>query len=809
MSKILKTVGKIAGVVGAVALVATGVGIPVVAGISMATLATVAGAVSLGASLLAGRPKAPQVPNEGIDRLQSTVNPRTNRKFVLGQTAMATDIMDYEYSSNQDYCHQFIVVAAHKVAGIDELWLNEKLAWTATGGAQGEYVGYLDVTPVLEGSSGNAINIGPRMGSTRRYTGCAYLYIRYKLTGNSKKTESPFAQSIPTKMVIRGRGAYTYDPRLDSTVPGGSGSHRADDQTTWTWNASASRNPALQLLWFLLGWRINGKVSVGCGLDGSRIDLESFITAANLCDETVTLAAGGTEPRYRGDGIGSTGIGPIQLIDNLKAAMNADLDDVDGKLRVAVFHNDLADPVADFGDDDMVGDFTWNQTPDLSDMFNVVRGTYVDPSDKVLYQMVDYPEVRLASRDSIDRLDSFDLAFVQSPSQAQRLAKQRLQRQQYGGTFETTFNARGWLIEKNSIIRLSCSVLGWTNKLFRVAQMEHRIDGTCPVVLREENAAIYAWDASEAPAVEPADPSEYDYTLNPFYQGIEDASTPAWSDIVDDGGKPMDNADVTANSQITIIPPPTTVLIERTWDQQIKEGQLPREAFAIVKRGDTDISRDDNVSYSLDNAGGAIGNVTVNNVDDDPDKGLITIDNISSSGTSRLIISAYGNDFGPYEIDIKIQDDPPPAPNAVGGGTDSSFPSVSTTSFVPLTGTSPSDQALDVTVTSTSDTVKISASLSVRVSSVDPDATQTFECQGQYFSGSTWSDMSGGISSASAFKESDPVTGRAKFIDGSISASWTVTGLSAGIYPIRLVGRKTSPTGNDIRLTGQAVSSLS
>lgn len=527
MSKVIKAIGKVAGIVAVGALALTGVGAIGafgLAGVALGAIGSailpIAGAIAMGASLLAGRPKAPSVPADTTDRLQSTIDPRTNRKFIFGNTAMATDIRDYEYTDDQTYCHQFIVVAAHKVAGIDQIWFNDKLAWTSSGGAQGDYAGYLTVTPILEGSAGNAINISPRMGSTRRYTGCAYVHVRYKLTGNSKKVDSPFAQAIPSKMVIRGRGAYVYDPRLDSTVPGGSGSQRANDQTTWAWDDNASRNPALQLLWYLLGWRINGKLSVGCGLGAKRIDLESFITAANLCDESVALAAGGTEPRYRGDGIGSTGVGPLQMIDNIKAAMNADLDDVDGKLRLTVFHNDLADPVADFGDDDMVDGFNWNQTPDLSDMFNVVRGTFVDSSDASLYQMIDYPEVSLPSRDEIERIDSFDLAFVQSPSQAQRLAKQRLQRQQYGGTLETVFNARGWLIEKNAVVRLSCSVLGWTNKLFRVAQMEHRVDGTCPVVLREENAAIYAWDKDEKAAVQPADPAEYDYTLNPYYQDM-------------------------------------------------------------------------------------------------------------------------------------------------------------------------------------------------------------------------------------------------------------------------------------------------
>jgi hypothetical protein len=514
LSKVLKIVAIVASV--AAAAVTLGASL----GISAALLGAISVGASIGATLLAKRPKAPKATAGSVERLNASIDPRTPRKGVFGVTAGNTDIRDQEYTDSQTYLHRFIVVAAHKVHEITEIWFDDKKAWTLGGGVQGEYVGYLTVTPILEGTSGNAINISARMGSTRRYTGLAYVHLRYKLTGNSKKTESPFAQSIPTRMTIKTEGAYVYDPRLDSTVVGGSGAHRAGDQSTWTWDDDASRNPALLLLWYLLGWRINGVVSIGCGIPANRIDVESFVTAANLCDESVSLAAGGTEPRYRADGVFSDGDDPTNVIDNLKAAMNADLDDVGGKFRLTVFHNDLADPGPTFTDDDMVEGFRWVQTPALSDSFNIVRGSYTDPRDVALYQLVDAPQVEIESRDSIDRFDSFDLALVQSPSQWQRLAKQRLQRQQYGGEFTTTFNARGWLLQKNMVIPLTFSRLGWTDKLFRVAEMEHRVDGTCPVMLREENGQIYAWDAEEAPAVEPADPTVYDFTLAPIYQDM-------------------------------------------------------------------------------------------------------------------------------------------------------------------------------------------------------------------------------------------------------------------------------------------------
>lgn len=508
MSKIIK-------IVAAVGLI--------VAGVATGNFQLVAAGLTIGASALKGSPKNRPSP-ENFDRLRASLDPRTPRKTVVGVTALATDIRDEEFTDNQTYFHRFIVVASHKVNAIEEIWFDDKVAWTSAGGVQGEFAGYLTVATRTEGSAANAINISARMGSTRRYTGLAYVHLRYKLTGNSKKVESPFAQSITTRITIRGEGAALYDPRSDSTVPGGSGTHRADDQATWTWDEDSARNPALQLLFYLLGYRINGLLAVGKGIPPDRIDLESFAVAANICDELVTTEDAGTEPRYRSDGVWSEADSPTTVIDMLKATMNADLDDVGGKLRLTIFHNDLATPAADFTDDDIIDAFEWQAQPPIDQTFNVVRGVYTDPSDTSLYQQVDYPSAETTSPDGIERPTSFDLPMVQSPDQAQRLATLRLNRVVHGGgTFSATFQATAWKVQKNSIVRLTFAPTGFVNKLFRVAEMEIRQDGTVPMILREESASIYGVPSLQ-PVAEPIASTPWDYLKSPLYLGFTTAA---------------------------------------------------------------------------------------------------------------------------------------------------------------------------------------------------------------------------------------------------------------------------------------------
>jgi len=797
--------GKLVKAVAGFALAAAGVIFaPATGGLS---LALVQPGISMGASALAKRPKAPQVSPESIDRLNASIDPRTPRKMVFGRTAMATDIRDQEYTDSQTYLHRFIVVAAHKVQAIEEIWFDDKKAWTVSGGVQGEYVGYLTVTPILEGSAGNAINISARMGATRRFTGLAYVHLRYKLTGNSKKTDSPFAQGISTRITIRGKGAFIYDPRLDSTVPGGSGSHRADDQSTWAWNDSASRNPALQKLWYMLGWRIAGKLSVGRGIPPARIDLESYAIAANLCDEAVNLAAGGTEPRYRSDGVFSEGDSPTSIIDNFKAAMNADLDDVGGKLRLTVFHNDLADPVAAFDDDDMIEAYRWKQTPSLVDGFNIVRGSYTDPRDASLYQMVDYPQVEMDSPDGIDRIDSFDLALVQSPSQAQRLAKQRLQRQQYGGEFQTVWGSRGWRVQKNSVVTQTVSALGWVNKLFRVAEMEHRVDGTCPVILREENEDIYAWDEDESPAVVPADPTVYDFMKNPIYQGIGDAGASAdWSEIVDDDGtKPDDNADVTAAAQVIVVPP-ATFKIYRTAAGAVKPDQLPVDLVPSVTKGGADKRTDNSVSYSVAGTGGLASKVSVNNTNGSADKGTITIANtVTSAGTIQLSVSVGGVAVGTYITQVVTEDDAAPVNNGTSGGTDSSLAAINSTSYAAMSGLDGGDPVMDVAIGS-GQTLKLTTNFYYRNGS--PSAL-TMTCKGQYFAGGIWNDMNSGAYTEKQGGTAQKLTSPVEYVEGDMVAEFTKTGLAAATYPVRLVGKLTSGTGTLTPTSGGATSSKS
>lgn len=487
------------------------------------------------------------IPKSQLSRLNVSLDPSTPRKAVFGTTAMNLDLRYHEASgTNQEYIDYIIALSSHKVKSIDEIWFEDKQAWTASGGVTSTYSGYLTVNTRTEGTSANtiAINGGANWGSSTRLTGCAYLHLRIKRTGADNKTESPLVNGLPSRVTVIGDGALLYDPRKDSTVPGGSGAHRVNDQSTWGSYTAAddTDNPALQLLWWLLGWKINDELSIGCGVPAARIDLESFITAANICDENVTLAIGGTQKRYRTSGTATDADDRMSVINTFLASMNGTLRDSGGKLSLDVMKNDLADYVLDFDENDVLGEFEWNQTRGLSDSYNKARGRFVDPSANSLYQLVDYPEVGFASPDGIERVMTLDLPYVEDGRRAQRIAKQVLQRNQYRGMFSATFSAKAMGVNVGDVVRLSFETLGWSNKLFRVVSQEIRPDGQVPLALVEESPLIYLWDAEDVAPVSPNAPTVYDPLNSPFILGTVEASTTAVWDNVTGSGKPEDFA---------------------------------------------------------------------------------------------------------------------------------------------------------------------------------------------------------------------------------------------------------------------------
>ena len=88
---------------------------------------------------------------------------------------------------------------------------------------------------------------------------------------------SVYSSGPPRKLAV-GKWVKVYDPRLDSTYPGGSGAHRANNEATWAW----SDNPYLHALTWVIGRHVNGVRILGVGAPLAAIDMAAFVEGANV-----------------------------------------------------------------------------------------------------------------------------------------------------------------------------------------------------------------------------------------------------------------------------------------------------------------------------------------------------------------------------------------------------------------------------------------------------------------------------------------------------------------------------------------------
>lgn len=310
MGKVVKGILSVGLVIGLAVLAAPtgGLSLIAMAGIKgVAAVALSAGILAVGgrliSSVLMGKPK--QVSSSLADRLNLSVVPTAPRKIVFGKTAAGADVRYQEKGKvsgqSGEFWFQIVALASHKVHSIDEVHLEDELSFSG-GSTTGKFTtdNGLSITAITEGSAGNAAAFGSSglWSSSSRFTGCAYLKLRMKLS------DKAYPEGIPSRITTVVRGCPVYDPRLDSTN-GGSGSHRPNDQSTWSFldgSDEIGRNPALCLLTYLLGYKINGVNAWGMGIPSSRINFASFITYANICEETVSTASGSTVQRYQCDG---------------------------------------------------------------------------------------------------------------------------------------------------------------------------------------------------------------------------------------------------------------------------------------------------------------------------------------------------------------------------------------------------------------------------------------------------------------------------------------------------------------------------
>lgn len=487
---VVAAVAAYAGAAGAVALAATiGVTIAMTSMTALVAAAVVGSIAAMAAGMamqaIAGKPKSTeQTAAEQKQMIRAGVAPR---RIVYGQSKVSGPIV-YAASSgdNMGVLHLVVPLADHVCQKIETVWLDDYPILESD----------MDGASVINGKFAGKVLIGKYNGtqtsadgilmaeapdgwdSTHLLTGITYLTLRLEYDRN-------VFQGVPNVSANVYGKADLYDPRTGVT-------------------GVYSDNWALCVLDYLRG-------AHGLDCDDDEIDMPFFIAAANLSDEAVQLDAANTiaQSRYTCNGSFTLDQTPINIMEGILAAGGGALVYIAGKYRL--HGGAYVAPSANLGPSDFAGPVELQTLPPRAELFNGVKGTFIDPLR--FNQASDFPPVVNAAARTADGEDIWrdvQYTFVNDIIRAQRLARMTLYRMRSPLTLRAPLRYASIQLAVWQTVAITLPDFGWTAKPFRItAYSFDPAAGTCTATLTEEQVAAYAWTYDAAIAV----PDSPDTTL--------------------------------------------------------------------------------------------------------------------------------------------------------------------------------------------------------------------------------------------------------------------------------------------------------
>ncbi|TCM39155.1 hypothetical protein [Novosphingobium sp. ST904] len=263
--------------------------------VSASTAAMIATAVSVASSLASALMAKPPAIQGGQTEWQS--DPNGPIPIVFGDTLVGGSVV-YRKTGGKKNKYQFlcsVISGCGPITAIDQTLVDDTATTFLGYNAVGDLNDWVYQRTQLGACPEAAALIPtgpwtslPGWNAASKMSGYAAAMNVFVFDGKGSHT---FTQ-VPT-IQWRVRGVKCYDPRQDSTYPGGSGTQRANDASTWAF----SRNGWIQALTFALGWfqGVNEIRVGGVGMPITSIDIASFVEAANIADANGWLSGGRTQ----------------------------------------------------------------------------------------------------------------------------------------------------------------------------------------------------------------------------------------------------------------------------------------------------------------------------------------------------------------------------------------------------------------------------------------------------------------------------------------------------------------------------------
>ena len=312
------------------------------------------------------------------------------------------------------------------------------------------------------------VELSPTWTNSHTLSGIAYLYVQLKYDADA------FPNGIPN-ISAEIKGKKLYDFRDASTA--------------------YSANPALALYDYLTDTRF------GLATPVANIDTASFTTVANICDENITLAGGGTEKRYEANGILFSNITPMDNINELLGSMIGILSYSNGKFFLA--GGKYVAPSITLDESHFISGLTIQTKQSRRSLFNTAKGVFTSPEND--WQPSDYPMVASSTFVTEDNDETIfgevDLPFTTSSSMAQRIAKVALFKNRQQMVLKGSVNLSAFNLQVGDTVNINNTRLGFSNKIFQVANwtfVSSPESTGISLSLQETSSAVYDWNAEES-----------------------------------------------------------------------------------------------------------------------------------------------------------------------------------------------------------------------------------------------------------------------------------------------------------------------
>ena len=399
------------------------------------------------------------------------------------------------------------------IESIDEIYVNDKLV-TWSGALTDQTVRTVNSTDTNYYKDGESLisvqsfygldnqpvssllDESTNWGSNHKLSGVAYLALKFKWN------QDAFNSLPEVKVVLKGKKIY--DPRLDSTK-GGSGSHRQDTASTWTYSANSS----LCLLDYLRNTRY------GKALPNSSFETnyDSFKTSADLCDTNVTPYSGGTDINlFETNIVLDT---EQKLIDNVRELLNpmrAIFTYTQGKYFL-IIENTGSSQLSLTSDNIIGGIKIFGEKKNTK--YNRVIGTFVNPDKEWQEDTVSFPPAddsglpaedqyaTLLAQDNGTNLEgNFSFQGITNPYQAEELCEIVLKRSRNALAVEVMCTSEALNLTIGDLVDLTYTTGGFSSKLFRVYGLTINSDSTVSLKLIEHQDNFYTWsEKAEAPTI--------------------------------------------------------------------------------------------------------------------------------------------------------------------------------------------------------------------------------------------------------------------------------------------------------------------